>query len=184
MEAHESVAGHLIDQKQAPIEFVDTAGCGFAEAVDPETLSTFNAEEGALLFKHLIGLTESLDSDVAQQLSVGVIAPYKAQVERLEALEEDAKVGERYQSFSINTVDAFQGQERDIIYISLVRSNDKGEIGFLSNTRRMNVALTRAKKKLVVVGDSATLGHYLFYYRFFGYIHEEGTYKSAYEWMF
>ena len=98
--------------------------------------------------KHLIGLTESLDSDAAQQLSVGVIAPYKAQVERLEALEEDAKVGERYQSFSINTVDAFQGQERDIIYISLVRSNDKGEIGFLSNTRRMNVALTRAKKEI------------------------------------
>jgi len=81
-------------------------------------------------------------------------------------------------------VDGFQGQERDIIAISLVRSNEKGEIGFLSDTRRMNVALTRAKKKLIVVGDSATLANHRFYKQFLSYTERIDAYKSAWEFMY
>jgi superfamily I DNA and/or RNA helicase len=84
---------------------------------------------------------------------------------------------------AVNTVDGFQGQERDIIYISLVRSNSEGEIGFLNDIRRMNVALTRAKKKLVVIGDSATLSQHKFYKEFLSYIDEIGAYKSAWEYL-
>ena len=89
-------------------------------------------------------------------MSLGIIAPYKAQIERL---KEGVEINQSPNlKISINTIDGFQGQERDIIYISLVRSNEKGDIGFLSNQRRMNVAMTRAKKKLVIIGDSSTIG--------------------------
>jgi superfamily I DNA and/or RNA helicase len=84
-------------------------------------------------------------------------------------------------SISINTVDAFQGQERDIITISLVRSNDDGEIGFLNDIRRINVALTRARKKLIVIGDSATLGAHPFYLELLEYVQRNDFYKSAWE---
>jgi superfamily I DNA and/or RNA helicase len=82
---------------------------------------------------------------------------------------------------AINTVDGFQGQEKEIICISLVRSNDKSEIGFLSDTRRMNVALTRAKKKLIVIGDSATIGSHPFYEKFISYVEEVDAYTSVWE---
>ena len=84
---------------------------------------------------------------------------------------------------SVKTIDGFQGQERDVIYISLVRSNDNQEIGFLSDTRRMNVALTRAKKKLVVIGDSSTFGNHPFYKSFLDYVEKIGAYKSAWEFI-
>ena len=84
---------------------------------------------------------------------------------------------------AVNTIDSFQGQERDVIYISLVRSNENGEIGFLADTRRMNVALTRARKKLVVIGDSATISQHPFYEKFLDYINEIDAYHSAFEWM-
>ena len=87
------------------------------------------------------------------------------------------------QYINVNTVDGFQGQERDIIYISLVRSNAKGEIGFLKDIRRMNVALTRARKRLVVIGDSATLGKHPFYQDFLDYVEQINAYHSAWEWM-
>jgi superfamily I DNA and/or RNA helicase len=83
----------------------------------------------------------------------------------------------------VNTIDAFQGQERDVIYISLVRSNDQGEIGFLKDTRRMNVAMTRAKKKLVIIGDSATLASSPFYRAFLDYVDAHGVYDSAWNWQ-
>jgi len=87
------------------------------------------------------------------------------------------------ENISVNTIDSFQGQERDIVYISLTRSNDKGEIGFLSDIRRMNVAMTRARKKLVVIGDSATLGQHSFYANFIEYAEKKGGYVSAWEFM-
>jgi len=83
----------------------------------------------------------------------------------------------------VNTVDGFQGQERDVIYISLVRSNPKSEIGFLSDYRRMNVAMTRARKLLVVIGDSATIGNNAFYAKFLEYCEGKGGYQSAWEYM-
>jgi superfamily I DNA and/or RNA helicase len=83
----------------------------------------------------------------------------------------------------VKTIDGFQGQEKNIIYISLVRSNDKKEIGFLSDIRRMNVALTRAKEKLVVIGDSATLANHPFYKEFISYTEDIGAYTSAWEFV-
>ena len=84
---------------------------------------------------------------------------------------------------TVNTIDGFQGQERDIVCISLVRSNDKGEIGFLKDTRRMNVAMTRARKQLIVIGDSATVGSDPFYFAFLEYCEQEGVYRTAWEYM-
>jgi superfamily I DNA and/or RNA helicase len=84
---------------------------------------------------------------------------------------------------SINTVDAFQGQERDVIAISFVRSNDKGEVGFLNDIRRTNVAMTRAKKKLIMIGDSATLGAHPFYLELIDYVQQKEFYKSVFELM-
>ena len=81
-------------------------------------------------------------------------------------------------------MDSFQGQERDVIYISLVRSNDNGEVGFLADTRRMNVAMTRARKKLVIFGDSATIGQHPFYNSLLDYVNEINAYRSAFELMY
>ena len=84
---------------------------------------------------------------------------------------------------NINTVDAFQGQERDVIAISFVRSNDKSEVGFLGDIRRTNVAMTRARKKLIMIGDSATLGSHSFYNDLLDYVQNGGFYKSAFEFI-
>ena len=163
-------------------EFIDTAGCGFDEKVDPETRSTYNEEEAQLLVKNLSGLV-SLEEQVSE-MSIGIIAPYRAQVEQLTSLLADTELlSGLSSSISINSVDSFQGQERDIIYISLTRSNDKGEIGFLKDLRRTNVALTRARYKLVVIGDSATLGSHDFYSDLVEHFQSQGGYRSAFELM-
>jgi len=166
------------------VEFIDTAGCAFYEAVDKETRSSYNQEEAHLLLKHLIQYLEKVEltghADEIQ--NIGIISPYKAQVTLLNELilEKNMPI-DAMDKININTVDSFQGQERDVIYISLVRSNDNGEIGFLSDTRRMNVAMTRAKKKLVVIGDSGTIGQHPFYETFLDYINEMDAYHSAFE---
>lgn len=170
-----------------PVEFVDTAGCGFTEKRNPETLSTANPEEGELLMRHLATLLNQLEAEkpelFEQGLSIGIIAPYREQVRTLRELLRNSPMLMSYQErITVHTVDGFQGQERDIMYISLTRSNDQGEIGFLKNTRRMNVALTRAKKKLVVIGDSATLGDHPFYRAFLDYVDTIDAYHSAWEW--
>ncbi|MCU0432658.1 MAG: AAA domain-containing protein [Bacteroidia bacterium] len=168
-----------------PLEFIDTAGCGFGEEQNNETFSLSNPEEAALLLKHLGRVLEQYDSHQSSEpLRIGIIAPYKQQTELLtQMLAEQAYFEGSRHHFSVRTVDGFQGQERDIICISLVRSNDNGEIGFLSDTRRMNVALTRAKRKLLVFGDSATLANHSFYKSFLNYVDEIGAYRSAWEFM-
>ncbi|MGZ5255917.1 MAG: C-terminal helicase domain-containing protein, partial [Flavitalea sp.] len=88
-----------------------------------------------------------------------------------------------YSGITVNTIDRFQGQERDVIFISMTRSNTDNQIGFLSELRRMNVAMTRAKKKLVVIGDSGTLSQNKFYADFIQYADQHGGYKSAWEFM-
>jgi superfamily I DNA and/or RNA helicase len=116
--------------------------------------------------------------------NIGIISPYKAQVSLLQEALKDSEVWELVAGrISINTVDAFQGQERDLIYISMVRSGENGEIGFLSDIRRMNVAMTRARRKLVVIGDSATICSNSFYDKFVDYVNEIGAYRSAFEFM-
>ena len=84
---------------------------------------------------------------------------------------------------SVNTIDSFQGQERDIVYISMTRSNAEGAIGFLADIRRMNVAMTRARKKLVIIGDSATLSRLAFYSDFITYAEKRNAYQSAWEFV-
>jgi ATP-dependent RNA/DNA helicase IGHMBP2 len=185
--AHPSVANGILTEDEPPMEFIDTAGCGFNEQIDKETLSSFNKEEVNLLFTHFTGLINKITPKkiIEEKIKIGIISPYKAQVGQLnEAYDER----EEYKSFahlvSIDTIDAFQGQERDIIYISLVRSNDSGEIGFLGDIRRMNVAMTRAKRKLVMIGDSATLASNKFYSDLLDYVTEINAYKSAYEILY
>jgi hypothetical protein len=110
---------------------------------------------------------------LAERLDVGIISPYKVQ---MQYLRQQVRKREEFRPFrhaiSVNTVDGFQGQERDIVMISLVRSNDKGEIGFLSDLRRMNVAMTRARMKLIIFGDKETLHHHAFYKKLIQYVEE------------
>lgn len=187
--AHESVAHHAIQTTDGdgelislrPIDFIDTAGCGFTEAQDAETLSRYNEEEAQLVIRHLEKLIRDVGTDDWTH-TIGIITPYSAQVERLAKLaeaSEEISILARY--VNINTVDAFQGQERDIIAISFVRSNEKSEVGFLSDIRRTNVAITRARKKLMMVGDSATLGTHPFYLELLDYVQQKGFYTSAWE---
>jgi|APTNR8051073442_1049403.scaffolds.fasta_scaffold00033_10 superfamily I DNA and/or RNA helicase len=187
--AHETVQHHALEKmteegipvKLVPVDYIDTAGCGFTEAQDPETLSRYNDEEAQLLIRQLERLIREIGIEDWTH-TIGIITPYSAQVERLAKLaeaSEEISVLARY--ITINTVDAFQGQERDIIAISFVRSNEKGEVGFLSDIRRTNVAMTRARKKLVMVGDSATLGTHPFYLELLEYVQHKGFYKSAWE---
>ncbi len=187
--ADESVAAHsLINDESSylskSIEFIDTAGCSFDEIQNPETLSHFNPKEGEILFQHLQQLLVDYSVNVdLPALDIGIISPYKEQREWLkENLSHMELDKSKLHSLSIKTIDGFQGEERDVIYISLVRSNDQHEIGFLSDLRRMNVAITRARKKLVVIGDSATVGSSPFYQSFLEYCEKNGLYRTAWEW--
>ncbi len=184
LKANKSVAHWTNFQGDTPIEFIDTAGTGYFEEVDTETRSSFNLEEANLLkthFNQYITLLSSINK-LSEVENIGIISPYKAQINVLKTLFEGDNIHEDFTGkLAVNTIDAFQGQERDIIYISLVRSNEKGEIGFLSDTRRMNVAITRARKKLVLIGDSGTIGRHPFYAAFLDFVNEKGYYRSAYE---
>lgn len=170
----------------SPFDFIDTAGCGYSEILNTESLSTSNPEEASLLLNHLSSLLEQYEqtAHMEKRISIGIISPYKEQIQYLTENIPSFPILEKYQKqIVIKTVDGFQGQEKDIIYISLVRSNDKGEIGFLSDARRMNVALTRARKKMVVIGDSATLSYHPFYKDFLNYVETIHAYKSAWEFI-
>jgi ATP-dependent RNA/DNA helicase IGHMBP2 len=169
-----------------PVSFIDTAGCGYNEIINPESLSIANPEEAQLLIKHLKLLLGqySQSNTSGKRITIGIISPYKEQVQYLTTqVAADEELNEYRSQIAIKTVDGFQGQERDVIYISLVRSNDLKEIGFLNDIRRMNVALTRAKKKLVVIGDSATLANHPFYKDFLDYTESIEAYTSAWEFI-
>jgi len=166
LKSHPTNAGITIAEDQhAVIEFIDTAGCGFEEVKHHETGAIYNLEEINVLQKRI----EELPRD-----SIAIITPYRAQLH---------KIHEYIQQIDCNTIDSFQGQERDIIVISLCRCNESSEIGFLKDYRRMNVAFTRARKKLIVVGDSITIGNDPFYQEFLQYVEESGSYRSAWEFM-
>jgi len=185
LQAHDSVKSWLIKSEDSPIVFVDTAGCGFNEHKEQESMSTANEQEASFTINYLMGYLEGIGGPLEDLApSVAIIAPYKAQVRALQQqMDIHPAVKSRGALININSVDAFQGQERDIICISLTRSNENGDIGFLSDTRRMNVALTRAKKKLILIGDSATICNHSFYQQFLDYMQEKGEYKSAYEYQ-
>jgi len=174
------------DLLNKPIELIDTAGCSFDEWQNPETLSMSNKGETDLLFKHLQLLLEQYSYQTNNpSINIGIISPYKEQIELLkEKLQAFDYADFPVHDIAVKTIDGFQGEERDVIYISLVRSNSDSEIGFLSDIRRMNVALTRAKKKFVVIMDTATIGNHPFYKAFVEYCEKNNFYKSAWEYNY
>lgn len=184
LKAHGSVARHVLLPDDKPLLFIDTAGCGFDEKQDGT--STTNPEEAAFLFKHLTQLVTELSAHYPPEAfpTIAVIAPYKQQVELLkEQLLHSPALRVYNGRIAVNTIDSFQGQERDIVYIGLTRSNTDNKIGFLSDIRRMNVAMTRARKKLVVIGDSATLSQLPFYADFIAYAEQRDAWQSAWEFV-
>ena len=184
LKEHFSVAEHLLFPGDEALLFIDTAGCGFEEKWEGTSIS--NPEEAAFLLNHLNQLMSKLEPFYAidNLPTIAVISPYKHQVEVLrEGLLTHSSLQDKRSAISVNTIDSFQGQERDAVYISMTRSNAEATIGFLSDTRRMNVAMTRARKKLVVIGDSATLSQDHFYADFIAYAQEQNAYVSAWEFM-
>jgi len=153
-----------------PIHFIDTAGASYDEEQEHNGDSRLNPLEAELVIKKI---HELLDCGITSD-QIAVISPYSAQVkflrEKLKHLE-----------LEIDSVDGFQGREKEAVIVSLVRSNRDGEVGFLADTRRMNVALTRAKRKLIVIGDSATITSHGFYQRLVEYFESIGAYHSVWE---
>ncbi|NIK74746.1 superfamily I DNA and/or RNA helicase [Thermonema lapsum] len=160
------------------ITFIDTAGTGFEESKSAEG-SFFNEGEARVLYRHLE--EEWGRASLSDVVQVGVISPYSAQVALLKELLQSLPLPTRIQ-LKISTVDSFQGQECEVIYISMVRSNENMDIGFLNDIRRMNVAMTRAKYRLVIIGDSSTVGGHPFYEALLRYVEDIGAYRSAWEW--
>jgi superfamily I DNA and/or RNA helicase len=155
---------------QTPVQFIDTAGAGYDEELEPDGESRQNPEEARLV----VARVEALLAAGVRAEDIGIIAPYAAQVRRLrEAL--------RIPGLEVDSVDGFQGREKEAIIVSLVRSNASNDIGFLADVRRLNVAVTRARRALLVVGDSATLAAFPFYQRLFGYFDEIGATRSVWE---
>ena len=177
--ADESVKDHLLsglamvrdDALDEPlVVFIDTAGAGWEEQIEPEGLSKLNPDEGRLVLDQVTKLCEAGLSP----RDIAVIAPYAAQVRWLRQNSE-------FDHLEIDTVDGFQGREKEAVVMCTVRSNKKGEVGFLSDARRMNVALTRARRKLIVIGDSATLGGEDFFDSLLQWFEDVGAYKSVWE---
>ncbi len=159
----------------SPISWIDTSEMNFKEEFVGESFGRINKPEADLLISSLIDYTEKIGVErvLDESIDFGVISPYKAQVQYLRSrLKSCDALRKLRHLISVNTVDGFQGQERDVIFISLVRANENGQIGFLGDLRRMNVAMTRARMKLMVFGDASTLGHHTFYKKLFAYISE------------
>jgi superfamily I DNA and/or RNA helicase len=161
-----------------PMEWLDTNtftddSLQFKEEFIGESFGRINKEEAELTLNTLqqyferIGKQRLLD----ERIDVGIISPYRAQVQYLRRLLMKREYFKPFRrQISINTVDGFQGQERDIIVISMVRANEEGQIGFLRDLRRMNVAITRARMKLIILGDVPTLTRHPFYRQLWQYI--------------
>ncbi|MDE0871907.1 MAG: AAA domain-containing protein [Flavobacteriales bacterium] len=176
LKAHTSVSGKQLAEL-VPWSWIDTAGCGFEEEVEPEGVSTCNPEEARFVIDRLAELILQ-----APKASIGVVAPYRAQVQLLEELWLD-RSGNLSDQLEFATVDAFQGQEKDAMVISLTRSNQNGDIGFLKDYRRTNVAMTRARMHLLMIGDGATLGADPYFAHLMKMAEDSGAYRSAWEWM-
>ena len=189
LEAAENTIHHAFSEEEAVLEWVDTAGSGYSEQSEAESLSTFNPEEAQFACQYLNDTILRIGFGLFKEKgwTIGLIAPYSAQVRRLRHLIFDTYEFPNLRAFSelitIDTVDGFQGQERDLMLLSMTRSNERGEIGFLSDKRRMNVALTRAKRKMIVVGDSSTLAQHAFFDALLRYIEEKGSYRSVWEFL-
>lgn len=156
-----------------PIEWINTEGMDCNEEFVGENYGRINKPEAELSIAQLKEYITKIGRKrfLSERIDVGLISPYKAQVQYLRRLvRNDAFFKPYRQAITINTVDGFQGQERDVILISLVRANEEGQIGFLNDLRRMNVAITRARMKLIILGDASTLTRHAFYKKLYGYI--------------
>ena len=156
-----------------PIEWINTEGLDCNEEFIGENYGRINKSEAELSIEQLKGYITKIGRErfLDERIDVGMISPYKAQVQYLRRLvRNDAFFKPYRQAITINTVDGFQGQERDVILISLVRANEEGQIGFLNDLRRMNVAITRARMKLIILGDASTLTRHAFYKKLYPYI--------------
>ena len=178
LEAHHTVRYHrlhelpnvAVDPAEGVIEFWDTAGSGWTEELEPDGLSKCNRMEAAWVAREVRGL-------IAMGMNpedIAVIAPYAAQARVLRDLLP-------IEGLEIDTVDGFQGREKEAVFLSLVRSNDMAEVGFLADIRRINVALTRARRFLRIIGDSATLAQHPFYRDLLEYFESHGALRSVWE---
>ena len=179
--ADETVAKHVAaelpgvtpsDLTSRPVTFVDTAGAGFDEAWNDMLESRENKGEAELAVKLLY---ELLGSGLKAK-DVAILTPYTAQAKLLKTMVREP-------GLEIGSVDGFQGREKEAIILSLVRSSEAGQIGFLSDMRRLNVAITRARRCLIVVGDSATIGRHPVYARFVTHADALDSHRSSYEWV-
>lgn len=178
LRAHPSVKDRLLaDVLTAPLDappliFLDTAGKGFDESKEPGTESLRNEGEAELI----VARARALIAAGLSPRDLAVITPYSAQASLLRELLNDLP------QLEVDTIDAFQGREKEAVLLSLVRSNAEQQVGFLDDRRRMNVAITRAKRHLFVVGDGATLAGHPFSSRFIEEAQAQGGYRSAWEW--
>ncbi len=161
------------DARPGPLVFVDSAGAGWDELRTEDDPSTQNPEQAGRTCAEVHRL---LGRGVAPG-DIGVITPYSAHARLLRRLLRDQVDA----GLEVGSIDGFQGREKEAIVLDLVRSNPDGDIGFLRDTRRMNVALTRAKSFLLVIGDSATIGAHPYYAGFLDYVEAYGTWLTAWD---
>ena len=179
LEADASVAAHLLrdlsdvrdeELSDSAVRFIDTSGSGFEEEREAAGSSLANPEEAALALKK----SKDLIALGVPAADIAIITPYTAQVRKLRELNDN-------EAIEIGSVDGFQGREKETVIISLVRCNNDNEIGFLRDTRRMNVALTRARRKLIVIGDSATISDHPFYGALLEHFDQVGAYHGVWD---
>lgn len=175
LEAAPEVRHRGILDFDTPMTWIDTSEMDFHEEFVGESFGRINKPEADLLLQELeayikrIGESRVLD----ERIDFGLISPYKAQVQYLRGRIKSSSFFRPFRSMiTVNTVDGFQGQERDVVFISLVRANENGQIGFLNDLRRMNVAITRARMKLVILGDATTMTKHPFYKKLMEYINK------------
>ncbi|XP_072646366.1 DNA-binding protein SMUBP-2-like isoform X4 [Canis lupus baileyi] len=181
--AHPSVAGHLLrdlpgvaatEETGIPLLLVDTAGCGLFELEDDDDQSKGNPGEVRLVSLHIQAL---VDAGV-QASDIAVITPYNLQVDLLRQ-----SLAHRHPELEIKSVDGFQGREKEAVVLSFVRSNRKGEVGFLAEDRRINVAVTRARRHVAVVCDSRTVSNHAFLKTLVDHFTEHGEVRTAFEYL-
>ncbi|KAG7262658.1 hypothetical protein CRUP_012537 [Coryphaenoides rupestris] len=181
--AHSSVEGHLlkdlpgiacVEETSTPLLLIDTAGCGLSEMEVTDEQSKGNQGEVDLVELHIKSLTEA----GLKAKDIAVIAPYNLQVDLVRQ-----RLSVRYPGLEIKSVDGFQGREKEAVVLTLVRSNRKGEVGFLAEDRRINVAVTRARRHLAVICDSQTVQHHAFLKSLVSHMTEHGRFRTAFEYL-
>ncbi|MCQ2294457.1 MAG: AAA domain-containing protein [Bacteroidales bacterium] len=180
LKAAPEVAERQISPLDTPLMWIDTSECDYAER-QSRTSSRTNSEEARLLIHTLRDYIEMIGLERIQneRVDFGIISPYRAQVRLIRKLLKWQKFFRSLRrQISVNSVDGFQGQERDVIIISMVRDNEQGSIGFLRDLRRMNVAITRARMKLIILGNAETLSKHPFYNRFIEYVKDHGDFVT------